>query len=64
MNVASLVNAEGEVIKTDDCILVDQFRTTNQTVKGSPNNYWVFGYFHTDANLYYCTKYVQRYSMG
>ena len=55
MNVAS---EAGTVIQTDDCTLVDHFRTTNQTMADGPNNYWVFGYFHTDDYLYYCSRYI------
>ena len=59
MNVAY---EAGKVIEKDNCTLIEHFLDqgeTNLTEKGE-TNYWAFGYFHTDADLYYCTKYVQQ----
>ena len=61
MNVAS---EAGMAIEPDDCTIVEQFRTPNQTMNGGANIYWVFVYFYSDDNVYFCSRYIWSGNAG
>ena len=56
-NVAEEASA---VVPEADCTIIRNFfhlAKTPLTQQGTITNYWAFGYFHTDSNSYYCSKY-------
>ena len=44
----------GPLYEDDDCTLIEHFRPVNFQ-KGT-TEYWVFGYFYTNLNQYFCSN--------
>ena len=59
-------NDAANIIKQDDCTVMNQFLNQSKTILASKSNtsFWTFGYFYDSYSKYVCTSYGNHVSAG